>query len=375
MIKRIMMILILMMIFTLPVNAETYDFNDIYNEQYDNLGVDELYSLIDDDTKKIVDEFGFDPKDMNSIRNLSIENILTILSTLFKDGLKAPIGAFISIIAASILLGAIKAAEPDNENFGISDIAGVSVVAISIISPSILFFKAVVSTIKSTAVFLTGFVPIYAGILATAGKPTVSTLTSASLLLSAEICQQISGYIVLPFISVYLAITIASAFNNKINISVISSSIQKAISFCMTTVMTVFTAIISMQSVIGNSSDSAILKVFRLVAGSTPIIGGAVSEATGVVNSCINMLKNSAVIYAVICFAAFFLPVIFELLLWRLSLFSAGLVAGMLGSNKISNLTNSVGYVFSAATSITVNTFIMFVVSLTVVMITTGTVI
>lgn len=372
MIKKTVCIIFFLILFTMPVKAESYDLDGLYNEQFENSDFDEIYSLIDDETKEIVDKFGFDPQSIDSFENFTLEKLLDIVSVFFKDGLKAPLGVFASVVATSILIGTVKSAEPENKNFGMSDLVGVSVVTISIITPTILFFKATVATIKSTATFMTGFIPIFAGILVTSGKPTTSTLTSASLLLSAEVCELISGYIVLPFVSVYLAITIASSFSDKVNISLASSSIQKAVSFSMTSIMTVFTAIISIQSIIGNSSDSAALRVFRLLAGSTPIIGGAISEATGVVSSCINILKNSVVIYAVICLIALFLPIIIELLMWRLSMFCSGIVAGMLGTEKISNLVNSIGYVFGVVTSVSVNTLIMFVVSLAVVMVTTG---
>lgn len=372
MIKKIVCIIISMFLLTLSVKAESYDLESLYNEQYENSGFDEIYNLIDDQTKEIVDKFEFDPRSIDSVENLTFDNIISIVLSFLKDGIKAPFVALVSVVAALILIGAVKSVEPEKGNFEITEATGVLVVAVSIISPAILLLKTTVSTIKSTAIFMTGFIPVFAGILVTSGKPTTSALTSASIMLIAEVCEQISGYIVLPFVSVYLAITVVSSFTNRINIFSVSESIQKAVSFCMTFVMTVFTAVISLQSIIGNSSDSAALRVFRLIAGSTPIIGGAVSEATGVVSSCINILKNSAVIYAVICFVAFFLPILIELLFWRLSMFCASVVAGILGSNRIADLVNSIGYVFGVVTSITVNTFIMFVVSLTVVMVVSG---
>lgn len=372
MIKKIFLILFFAFIFTFPASAENYDIGDIYKEQYENSNFDSLYDLIDDETKRIIKEFEFYPDSIDNMGEFSIEKVFNILIYFFKDGIKAPLAVFLSILGTSILIGVVKAAEPDNKCFGISDIAGLSVVAIAIIAPAFMFFKTVSFTIKSAAVFMSGFIPIFAGILMSSGRPTTSTLTSASLLLSAEVCEQFSSFIVLPIVSVYLAITIASSFSDKIKIEKISATIQKTVSFCMTTVMTVFSAILSIQSVIGSSADSLSLRAFRLVAGSTPIIGSVVSEATGVVSSCLNTLKNSAVIYAVICFAVLFLPIIIQLLLWRLSMFCGGVVADMFGSHKISCLVTSVGYSFSVVTSVAVNTLIMFVISLTVIMMTSG---
>ena len=372
MIKNILLIIVFMIIFSLPVSAQNYDVDELYKDQYKNSNFESLYDLIDEETKKILEEFEFYPESMSNATDFSLEKVFNVLIYFFKDAVKTPLAVFISTLGTSILMGAVKAAEPDNKSFGISDIAGLSVVSVAIIAPAFVFFKTVSSTIKTASVFMAGFVPVFGGILVTSGRPTTSTLTTTSLLLSSQLCEQISSFVILPVVSAYLAISVASSFTDKLNIEKISSSIQKTVAFCMTSIMTLFSATLSIQSIIGSSADSITLRTFRLIAGSTPIIGGVVSEATGIVSSCLNTLKNSAVIYAVICFAALFLPIIIELLLWRLSMFCASVVADMFGSHKISALVSSVGYSFGVVTSVAVNTLIMFVISLTVIMMTSG---
>ena len=372
MIKKILIFIILISAFTTPVSAEGYDIDEIYDNQYHESNLASVEELLDDETKRLVEEFGFVPEDFDSYKNFTISNVFNIIKYLFTDGIKAPLAAFMSILGASVLLGAIRSAEPDNKGFGIADVAGVAIVAVGIIAPAFMLFKSAFAAVKSAAVFMTGFIPIFAGVLISSGRPTTSSLTSASLLISAEVCEQICSFVILPFVGIYLAVSIAASFSDKFNISSVSATIQKTISFCMTAVMSVFSAVLSIQSLISSSVDSLSLRAFRFVAGSTPIIGGAVSEATGVVSTCINTLKNSAVIYAVICFSAILLPVIVEVLLWRAAMFCASMVSNMLGATKISELCNSVGYSFGITTSVMINTFIMFVISLTVIMMTTG---
>lgn len=374
MIKKIVFILFFIFAFSLPVCAENYDIDGIYKEQYENSNFDSLYDLIDEDTKRIIDEFKFYPDSIDNVGDITLEKVLDLLIYFFKDGIKTPLAVFISILGACVLIGTVKAIEPEINRISITDISGICVVAVAIIAPAFVFFKAVSSAIKGAAVFMSGFIPVFSGILVSSGRPTTSTLTSATLLISSQVCEQIFTFIILPVVSVYLAITVASSFTDKLNIEKISASIQKGVSFCMTTIMALFSAVLSIQSLIGSSADSLSLRAFRMIAGSTPIIGGVVSEATGIVSSCLNTLKNSAVIYAVICFAVLFLPIIIQLILWRLSMFCGGIVAELFGSKKISELVSSVGYAFGVVTSVTVNTFIMFVISLTVIMMSSGAV-
>ncbi len=375
MIKKIIFFIIFTILFTFPANAEgneEYNESDLYQEKYEESQIGQLEDLIDEDTKKMIDQFGFSLNDPYSTGGFSAENVFGIIIKLLNEGIGEPLKVFLSILGISILLGSVKSISNDDKNGNIVGLIGVSAVATLVMVPAFFIFKSAINTIKSAAVFMGGFVPIYAGVMISAGKPTSSALTSGTLILSAELCEQISGFVVLPFLSVYLAISIASNFSDKINISALSEGVQKTISFLMVAVMFVFSGVISLQGLIGNSADSMSLRTFKLLVSSTPIIGGAVGESTSIVFSCFNTLRNSAVIYAVICFIAIMLPMIVEILLWRISMFFAKTLSKILGTDKIASLCESVSYSFGILTSVTLNTLIMYIVSLTSIILTTG---
>ncbi len=366
--KKLFFILVFILIMPLSISANATDYDEIYKQEYDNLGLEELEGLLPDEYSEFTDKFKIDIEDYHSFENITAGNIFTLIADIFKGGLKNPFLILSTIIVIIIISSTLKSVEPNETVLGsTNETLSAVIVSFVMISPAFYIFNTAVSSIKTAATFCAGFIPVFTGVMAASGKTVTSSLTSGTLLLAAQIVEQISAFVILPFLTVYLSVGTASVFYDKINFSIGAASIKKLITFFMTTVMMVFSGVISLQNLIGTASDSISLRTAKYIAGSTPIIGGAVSEAVGLVTTCLLMMKNSVIIYAVISFSAILLPVIIESLIWRFCMYIAQTVASVFGMNKIASLTETVGYSFSIIISVTITTFIMFVISLTVV--------
>ncbi len=356
----------------ISARADNGEREEIYREQYESLEADRLKELLPEDMSELADGIGFDPSDPESLEGLSAENIFTLIINMLTKGLARPFSVLCSVLAVLLTASLISGAAERREGIrslgeGLSSAA----VAAVVLLPAYSCFRASVNALKAAAVFMLGFVPIFAGILAASGKSVTSSLTAASLLTAAEAVEQISAFVVLPAVAVVLSLGVASVFSGRVGAGCVGS-VKRLIGFCMTAVMTVFSAVISVQSFIGGSADSLSLRAAKYVASGAPVIGGAVSEAAGVVSSCLGMLKGSAAVYAVICLCSILLPVLLEALVWRAAMHLLTAAAGFVGAERISGLTGAVEYSFGIVTSVTLSTFIMFTVSVTVTAISGG---
>lgn len=356
----------------ISARADNGEREEIYREQYESLEADRLKELLPEDMSELADGIGFDPSDPESLEGLSAENIFTLIINMLTKGLARPFSVLCSVLAVLLTASLISGAAERREGIrslgeGLSSAA----VAAVVLLPAYSCFRASVNALKAAAVFMLGFVPIFAGILAASGKSVTSSLTAASLLTAAEAVEQISAFAVLPAVAVVLSLGVASVFSGRVGAGCVGS-VKRLIGFCMTAVMTVFSAVISVQSFIGGSADSLSLRAAKYVASGAPVIGGAVSEAAGVVSSCLGMLKGSAAVYAVICLCSILLPVLLEALVWRAAMHLLTAAAGFVGAERISGLTGAVEYSFGIVTSVTLSTFIMFTVSVTVTAISGG---
>lgn len=368
MIKKIVLIVVFFVLLSCDFSAHAVDYNEYYNKEFEEYGLEELEEMLPEEYKDFFDDLGIDISNFESFENITAGNIFDLIIDLFTGGIKKPFLILAGIIGIIIVSSTLKSIEPNEFTLGSTN-ETVSVIAVSLmlVSPAIFIFNTAVSSIKTAAAFTSSFVPVFAAIMVSSGKSVTATLTSGTMLLASQVVEQVSAYVVLPFLAVFLAIGIGSAFYDKLNFSMGAASIKKIITTFMTTVMMIFSGVVSLQNLIGTASDSLSLRTAKYIAGNTPIIGGAISEAVGIVTTCFTMLKTSAIIYAVITFGAILLPIIIEAIIWKIAMYIAQSVASIFSMNKISSLVETLGFTFSIVITVTINTFIMFVISLTVV--------
>ena len=110
------------------------------------------------------------------------------------------------------------------------------------------------------------------------------------------------------------------------------------------------------------------MKTAKFIIGSAvPVAGGVLSEALGTLTASISLLKSTVGIYGVIVCLLFFLPIICELLLWRLGLAVSIFLSGIFSVSKLSSLLKSIDTVLSVLIGIILLSCAMFIISLTVV--------
>ena len=369
--KRITVLITVVILFaclTLSCGAE--DYFEKYKGFYDESGLEEFcrkFPEIDEIYKKL----GIDPSSPSSYGELTVKNIFEFIADIFKNGLKKPIVAFISILAASMLTSVAESVSVGEKMKKPIEIISVAAASVFILPSVFGVILSSVKAVKTGAAFMAGFIPLFAGVVLASGKPLTSSLASGTMLVAAQITEQLCAYIVMPLTCVFLALGIAGCFGRK-NVLSPSSAVKKAISFIMTASTVLFSGVLSVQSMIGTSSDSIGLRTAKLVAGSTPIIGGAVSEATGILGWCLSSLSKSAAVAGVIGCAAILLPILIELCVWRISVYFAKTSCEMFGCEKLSTVTDSSLQVLGILFSVILNSFVLFTVSFTIVCMTGG---
>lgn len=367
-------IIVLVMSTVVVVSAEKSDIgasadelrDDTYSEQYEESGASEITELLPEEYRELVDGLKFDPSSLDNSADFSAESVFSLIIGIFRGKLSEPFTVGAAALGVIIISSLIKSVASQSSLGGINDGISAAVTAAILFLPIYGVFKASCNAVKAAAVFMCGFIPIFAGILVSSGKPLTSSLTSVTVLSAAEVVEQVSAFVVLPMLAVMLAMGAASVFSERIRPDGCVAAVKKTVGVLMTVLMTVFSGVTSVQSMIGSAADSPALRTVKFVTGSAPVIGGAVSEAAGLVSSCLSALKNSAAIYAIICLCSVLLPVIAEALAWRLVAYLLGASSGLFGCDRITRLTDAVGYSFGIITSVALNTFVMFTLSLTV---------
>ncbi len=364
MIKRIVLTLIFVILFSVSVNAEE---SDIYKEQLEISGADELSDSLPPEIQQYLEEYSIDISDYNWVNNLNYQNVFSHIWSFITGGAKNQLATFGCVLGVIL----ISAALTDNSVGGINQTVNyvtVLCIAAVILTPLFSSITAAVDALKNCAYFITGFVPVFAAIIAASGKAATSVSMSTLLLGAANGMSYVANFVIVPLMGGYLAVSVSSAVSPLLSNSGLSESIKKIVFWIMSLISTVFVGILGIQTAVNSSADSLSMKTAKFIVGSSvPVAGGVLSEALSTLTASISLLKSSVGIYGVIICCLFFLPILCELLLWRFTLFGTTFVANIFSLSKLSGLLKSVDTVLSVLVGIILISCAMFIISLTVV--------
>ena len=366
MIKKITVILLLFLLFTFNISAAE---TDLYKDQLEAGGVNGLYDSLPPETEKYLNDFSIDINNSDWVNALSAENAFLHILKFIKEGALAPLKAF-GIILALIFLNAVIHGALSNDIQNTVSYVMVLAVSFALLSPIYSVITASVDTLKGCSYFMTAFVPVFAAILSAAGKPLTSASMSGVLLLAANTVTYIASFAIIPLMCGHLSLSIATTVSPLLQDTNLAESLKKLSFWIMGIISTVFIGILSIQTAVNASADSLSLKTAKFIVGSTvPVAGGVLSEALATVTASLSLLKSSVGIWGVLVCAITFLPLIIELLLWRVCMWGLSFFTSAFSLSKITNLFKSVDSVLSVLVGIVLLTSAMFIISLTVVII------
>ena len=369
MIKRILTVILFLFVFSLPVAAEETSPEDFYSRQFDLSGADELENYLSDDTKEYIDQNGLNPENSNWLSSISPENVFVHIWEFLKSGAKKPLAAGGGILAVILISAALGCMEIKGGSATAVDYATTLTAAAVIVSPAFSVISASVKAMQGCAFFMTAFIPVFAVIVASAGKAATSLSMSTLLLGASQAVSYISNFVVVPLLGGYMAISLAASVSPIISRSGIAEGIKKLSFWIMSLITTVFVGILSIQTAVNASADTLSLKTAKFIIGSSfPVAGAVLSEALTTVTASMGLLKSTVGVYGVIACCTIFLPLLAELLIWRVILILTACVSDLFSLPKISVLLRCVDTVMSVITGIILLTCAMFVISITVVL-------
>lgn len=360
--KKVIVFLILILLFSLPIRAES-----VYSTQYENVGADSIKDGIDKETLDFLSENNIDAKDPGWVNNLTVKSVFAHIGQFVKNGAKTTVKSGVLISSIIFLSAALTA-------FGTAPRFETAVYAAAISIGAIISgniwqsISSAINAIKGCSTFMTAFVPIFASILALSGKTVTAPAMSALLLGAAETVSVISSFTVLPLIGGYLALSICSGVSPLINGAGIADSVKKISIWIISFFSTVFIGILGIQTAVNSAADSVTLKTAKFILGtSVPVAGSALGEAVSTISASVGLLRSSIGIYGVVALVFMLLPIIVELILWRLVLMLNITLGEIFSLPKITGILRSVDSMIALLIGIIMMIGGMFIISLTVV--------
>lgn len=364
--KKITIIFVLAVILLiLPVRVYAQEQTDITAE----LGIDTqtMNDNLPPEARSFIDEKNLSVDNTDTMTEITPAEVITYIWNTFKDKLTKPIKVLASLLSVILISAVVNSMDGCFSNKSTSGMFGVICVLISvgIISSSVSSsIDVVTETLTSGSRFMIGYVPVFAGITASSGSITSATAYNLLVLLVSQCTSQLFADILIPVLSLCMAIGIIEAINPDFHLSGITEGIKKAITFAIGLIMVVFIGLMSLQSIIGASADTLGVKAAKyMVSNWIPFIGGAIADTYTTVKHSLGLLRSGAGFLGIAVVFVMIVPPLAEIIAMRMIFSIADVVSDLFNVSQLKILLKNTGWILSITFSILMCFSVMFIIS------------
>lgn len=207
-------------------------------------------------------------------------------------------------VAGSVLIfGFLRQFEGKSKSF--VDLAGVLAISILLLDSTNSMIGIGTETVRQISQYGKLLLPVMTAALASqGGAVSAAALYSATALFDSILCSAITA-ILLPMVSVFLALSMVSAAAEDELLVKLRELIKQALTWCLKIILYVFTGYISITGIISGTADQTAVKAAKLtISGMVPVVGGILSDASETILVSAGMVKNAAGIYGLLAVVA-----------------------------------------------------------------------
>ena len=321
---------------------------DIYSqieEQLDAVGRDELMAQVPEATRELMESEDLYDMNFQSLLELTPGRFFSSLWRMFLDELQKPmrvLAAMLGIVLLCSLLESLRAGSFQEPLSGVFQTVSVLCVLTSIAMPILDCIIKTSAAIKSVAVFMLSFIPIFSAAMISAGQPVSGSTYSMFLMGACQLVAQVVSQTLIPLMSVYLAVAICGSFVPELKVVSAVGGIKIAINWVMGFILTVFVALLSIQNILSHSADSVTVRATKfLISSLVPVAGGVLSEAFTAAQGCLKLVKTTVGVYGIVVALLTFLPILLQVTIWMAITRITAVASDVMGVTRVSDILRS----------------------------------
>ena len=285
----------------------------------------------------------------NLSKKLSINNVLNYITDILKSEVKNCSSIFTSLILIIIIFSVLNGFSfPDKTylQFAFTTIAGSVIfsIALNTIKSNVELVK---TSIENAKIFSISAVPVVTTLSVTSGNSFGNTIFSACISICSGLFQIISNDVIIPFILIYTLLGMSSIFTNDYNVISLCNMLKKAFKWITTSFLSIFTFIMSIQSVLSKSADNITKKSIKNAVGKfIPIVGSALSVSVDTIFSLAEATRASAGIFGACIIISLLLPVIIGNLCYAITFLICKYISSFLQLKRLEKVIEIISNIF-----------------------------
>ena len=374
----VMLVLFLTSLFSASANAEENytDTDEILTRLYYDSGADELIDIIPDEARDFLSMLDIDDFRMDSDSGFTPDSLIKALTYMISSNYIEPLRIFISIICI-IFINAMFTSLRSGSLGGAFELTLSTVTilcTVAIVSPPVLLLiSSLTDSIKTASDFMLMYIPVISVLIASSGKPLSASMYYGVMIYVCSGILKIVSMVVIPLLKSVTALSAVGSVSDKVKFTGVVEFFKKSLRIALTFCMSIFTAFLTMRTIITTSEDSLSNRAVKFaISNFVPLVGGALSDAYQTVLSCVKVLKSGVGVTAMIAVFAIFLPAVVKCLLWQIVLSAGVSVCGIFSDNKTASLLSSLSDVVSSICAIELCAMVMYIISTTVIILVGG---
>ena len=253
----------------------------------------------------------------DAMERCGFEEIYEVFLEALTDGFASFLSTFFLVFGISLIIAVMSKISLSEEHSRLLEISSLTVFSIMLfesIRPSIF---AVQETITQLSDFLSAALPIFTGVLLSAGNVNTATAQGFGINLLTTSISLLARELLLPISFGVFAFAAISSFTQK-EAPKIAKWLRGSFFAVFGILSTLLFSGLAMQNVIARAQDTLYLRTARQMLGSlVPAVGATISASLSSLMGAFGCIKSSMGAMGIVFSLSIFLPVFFILLFQR----------------------------------------------------------
>ena len=200
--------------------------------------------------------------------------------------------------------------------------------------PLLEIARQLCAQIESWNRFLSGFLPVYAGVLIMGGETSAGAAASGFFLTLLCLLAQALTAFVPPILECYLALSMACCITEQSCLGNLCKAAGTLLQKGLSLTGKLLAALLGFQRISAAQLDRTALRTGQFLTGTIPIVGQSLSDASEAVLAGIQLLKSGLGMAAILILLAEFLPLYLGMLAHLGCIVLCGTLCSLTGNNR-----------------------------------------
>lgn len=361
---------VLMLTLTVPAAAAENAAQEVYREQLDASGAEELVECLPSSVQEVLEQWGMDLFSPASYTDLHFPKVLQMTMSLLErqgGGAMQAFGVLLGVVVISALFSSLEWTTESQSlrqtYHAVAVLAGGSALMI----PLFRLLHGVGETVDQVTVFMTGYIPVYAMIVATGGSAAGAVSYQTTLMAASQMLVWLIRQGVFPVLTVSLALGCTGTVTQGLCLDRVSDALHKTVLWVLGLFCTLFSGVLSLQQMAAAAGDTLGGRVMKFSLSSfVPVVGGLLSEAYSTVVGCAGLLRSTMGCFGLLTTVLIVAAPLLECVCWLISLQLAGGAASLFGLDALEKLCRTAAGAVRVLVAVLAAFALIMVVSTTV---------